>query len=625
MGSNDENLGKPTGKWASEFYDFVRIFRRVSSSVYGLLLVEIAWVVFLILVQRLSPGSARPTVTVPFANAAVSVSDLLIPGGFILLALWTVWSRLALYGVLPLRFLIARFLTAVSLLVFLVAFVLLVVTWPLRAPIESFLTKRWEKSVTDADRAELKSRIRVLEARLNLLALLPDRRALDRKLGADCATSFLKKRSKRSEEESKALEDRKRELALSELLESKHGILRWLDPGALFRGWLAAIRGFTTRAYIGIAAIQTETYEEDLNAARAPTQAFASAVSRLRWRFLALPALANVKFVHLPPHGQPKNGEQAERLRRVLGLDVLIWGSYVPGSAETLWLNLAQRPRETVALAIRQKKDSSLFPRRPEQELSTTAVVADQDDVSQAYVAIVLAVLAVLRARGRRRFTPWRPTDLLHDSDDLANQLMESLVFDIFPLIPGPPAGPPLPFAWRAVVEVAGNWVGSSLQPADTKGEEFVETNLDELNRVIDKCIELQPTAADFYRLGALRCLQGNPEGAIKSFGMGKALEGIRAYESGIRAIVDAQLELDAVIHHFGGDQFEIARTAALIARSVNLAGHWALESLTEQYVESLLNALWRSRKDPAERAGVEVIQRLLGVEVPAGNGSAGN
>src|SRR5437879_6489435 len=83
---------EPSGKWAAEFYDFLRIFRRINNSIYGLLLVEVAWVFFLILLGRLS-SSKPPVITVPWTNAAVPVSDVFLPGAAALLLLWMWWSR----------------------------------------------------------------------------------------------------------------------------------------------------------------------------------------------------------------------------------------------------------------------------------------------------------------------------------------------------------------------------------------------------------------------------------------------------------------------------------------------------------------------------------------------------
>ena len=73
---------KSQGKWASEIYDTVRIFRRINSTIYGLLSVEIGWILLLVLVTKLSSPGKNPAPAIVTIPCFPLLQSMLLTCGF---------------------------------------------------------------------------------------------------------------------------------------------------------------------------------------------------------------------------------------------------------------------------------------------------------------------------------------------------------------------------------------------------------------------------------------------------------------------------------------------------------------------------------------------------------------
>jgi hypothetical protein len=100
-----------SGKWAAEVYDFIRLFQRDGKRFLGLLFLELGWLLFIILLAKLSSSEHPPYVfefAVPALKGAAGklltfrATTLYSAGALIVFLFWIAYSRLYLFVLSPL-------------------------------------------------------------------------------------------------------------------------------------------------------------------------------------------------------------------------------------------------------------------------------------------------------------------------------------------------------------------------------------------------------------------------------------------------------------------------------------------------------------------------------------------
>lgn len=618
-------------KWASEIYDTLLIFRRISNQVYGLLLVELGWVLLLVLVAKLSPSGGnnpQPAIVAVPLSGPLKVTDLVIPGAIVLACFWIIWSRIITYVWLLVR---CAFRRATVLLVDLVGFcfgLLNVFLLPITYPLELIRARRWiERLGKDAEEKLRKELADKAKDRLQRLIERQDMGTAAGIYGFRIAWLAFKGH----EHDCHQLDKLHSVIGNREL--RRHAVnatktSRWI----VFTNFIVPLRRINTwlasRAYIAFAPLQSFNYEEDLNSSKAPAQVFAAASDRIQWQLQNVKLMRHISFNFLPQHWVPKNSSEAGLLRWFFGLNTLLWGSYLPEPPTRICLNIKQHPRrgekEDKERMLRPMEDP--FPLVFRTQYST--MVVDQQEALDAYIVLVVAILQTLQTRQSPskkvliRVLSGQLWDELQYSYSEVRQLIEHLVFDAFPLLSEShsTAHDAYPSPRRILVEIVGQWIGHTLKRAESDSDAYamVKDYPATLRQMLKRCIELDPRISEnYYRLAALNGLMGRPDEAVRSADQAKRYEVIRDADASyfISAMADLTLRLSGS----SSQEISLAMFAAYAARAINIGTGRTKESLREnleasdQYkLHRLLAEIPDSKPDEISESLWKVIEHLL-------------
>lgn len=125
---------KSEAKYAAEAFELFRLFDRIGRSFYGLLLLEIGWLLILILAAKLTGEKAGPPMlAVPMPTVIgppylrfedVRITAVSVVGGILIFAGWVFYSRLHHYLVVPFALLLRLGLKWLSIAAFFLIFIL---------------------------------------------------------------------------------------------------------------------------------------------------------------------------------------------------------------------------------------------------------------------------------------------------------------------------------------------------------------------------------------------------------------------------------------------------------------------------------------------------------------------
>ncbi len=223
----------------------------------------------------------------------VALTDLFVPGALVIFVVWLAISRLHIFLTRPLLR-VLRWLSAI--LLFIAFLVTMLISLPISAmlkPLERRKIDRWEQQ--------------------------QDKRTLEtwqRELGEDGFLEFAR------------LRIRFRADYVDKLL-------------IAFFPWL--ISQIVPAVIIGIAPVESFSFEEEQRSARIPSQLFAEAAGRLHARLERLAPGIQLRVHMLPTVVRVRFPLAAQRIRRWLGYDVVLWGSFTDQEARRLLINLATR------------------------------------------------------------------------------------------------------------------------------------------------------------------------------------------------------------------------------------------------------------------------------------------
>jgi hypothetical protein len=355
---------------------------------------------------------------------------------------------------------------------------------------------------------------------------------------------------------------------------------------------------------IAFAPLRSFSYEEDMSAAKAPAQIFSATTNHLTWCLRDLNLLDHVRFFCLPEHVAPNNRTEAAFLRWTLGLDVLLWGSYLPGSTTTMWLNI----QESIPRGGRKEKREE--PGRQCEELFPimfrtrhSMMTVSQSEPLHAYVLLFVSLLQALQARQDRdgRFksalfssSPW---DELRSSTTECAELAEILVSDVFPLATTRSCahddGSLSPC--RVLAEVVGGWIGHKLYEGQSDGPsgDYLEINKRRLCNVMKRCIQLEASIPEnYYRYGALLSMLRERREAVSTFLQAKTWEDARPAGNPYLLEAIADMALEAIPGAFA--EVPLALYAAHAARAINVGGDRTKKALRKTLEESTIYQIQR-------------------------------
>jgi hypothetical protein len=597
-----EEKAKIEAKWAAETYEFLRLFARTKDTVYGLLLVEILWIVTIILAGKAAPDVV-PAASGTFSGVSkINVYAMLLPGLAVLFLLWAIWSRWLLYPWFALRSLARVTLKPVLFLFFLPLSAVILL---LDLPYAWFVWRRWIKEMPVAKRLSYARKYKTTKPRR--LFSFPVRKL------------YLEFDGYRTE----------------------HDYFR-LAPW-LVEQLVSITVSLVSHARVALAPFPTNTYAEDLNAAKIPPQLFFAAIGRMRLQLKQMKHLQYVRFVLLPVHWTPKDYVTARWFRLAFGFDVVLWGSYVGEDAKTILINI--ECREITSWDAGQQSRTNLpqvFPYSFEPRWRS--VLVDQSDPWNLYILSVLTFIETVRVKvgPEKKHSDKGPQWIKSLIDDLTElwqslnvhrhlqYLLEdassNLVFDAFQALPEADSGisgrsvAPWSGPRQLLVSLAGDWVGAQFRETGLSSVSQIEPFTNRLLPVVRKCIQYAPDQPEnYYRLGALELLRRHTEEAIVAFQLAAW------YEVTLEVADTISFYLEAAANQAlrdwerasGISNVGFARYVALVARSVNIGGEKAKDRIrsTSQDKDQHLS-FYRCRNDsdlgPVQRAIVNGYERLL-------------
>jgi hypothetical protein len=584
---SDEKTG---GKWASEIYDFFRIFRRINSTLYGLLLVEIGWVLLLVFITKLTPTGGNTPMT-PIVSLRwpflweYRVVDLFLPGAALWALAWVLWSGLITY----LWFFIRRISAHTSFWFFvLIGFIATVINvfllW-IVVPIEFIKAQNFIRKFDPN-----KKTIILEEQTTRLRKILSERESKEEnwlnavvKIGWQNANLFFKEH--KSEKDEKKLLKRIKRIVLYNYAVEEINFNRWFIHTRTWNVLRKRLNNIHTQTYIGFAPIESYSYEEDIMAAKAPAQAYSSAIDHMRMKLAQIELMKFLHFDILPNHFKPSSISEASFMRKILGFDLLLWGSYIEGQPNKIWLNIAHNVKKpdvknkTEDSDDASQDDYSVFPLV--FNFNYSKMVVDQSIFLDTYAALIIAVIQ-LKARiiGSENKGFWaRLIDLLRYRFWDMDLVINHLVFDVFPKLNlqkrSSVSEDDFPSIPKIIVEIIGRWIGNSTSTVilhgDRKRLRFIKNQKVVLLDYMKLCISAFPEIAqNYYRAGFLACLLGKSKEAVEFFENAKKHERIGFKDTSLFYEITIA---GIFLRNFNrwSDEFYLAAYAALIARAINL------------------------------------------------------
>lgn len=620
---SDENQN---GKWAGEVYDFIRIFKQNGNSVLGLFLLELGWILFLILVTKLSPsGDNQPPAKIIFPGGfEVTILETLIPGMIFITFIWLIWTKRYYPFAFPVwSFFKYLFLFVIGMTLLSISFAINIILffpalWVERIKIRKFILKQnpeaWDARVDNN-----------FEATVTLITFYKEngknekiKRILGNKLTKLILNSNELDQPSKDQLTKRIIKYVEETLALSEIKFS-----RWFLLKPIFFFLQDQYSLISSQARIGIAQLQSFNYEEDQHSARLNAQIFSSAVDLIRWKLGEIDAGKYIKFFFLPEHILPRNTLDAEKYCAQLQLDVLIWGSYLPGSKNSIWLN-ASNISNTKHSSKRYMKE--IFPEN--FSVPPLTAVIDQSQISDPFLVLVLSVIVTMSARIQNAknsgYERLDRIDRLQDSDKI-DEIILDLMVDIFMerTCTNVSQIDLLPNIDLYLTDLVGNWVGCKIgdKDIDEKNYKYSFLHRNIFYRVLKECITRNPNCPEnYYRAGVMACLLDCETNAIEFFEKAAEYDCPKPSEEVARVIYSNLAGSELVYEISKYDEkanFVLAKYAAHLARAINILGNYQLKDIQEEIQKGKFFINFENLEPDEELASMRVIKHLISDKYP--------
>ncbi|MFH0344485.1 MAG: hypothetical protein ACHBNF_20715 [Chromatiales bacterium] len=547
MAERNNDKGATEAKWSAEAYNFLRLFRRIGTQLDGLLLLQIGWVLLLWLVGKLSPSDGPYTIGLPWVTLRgtgehslkfidVAVKDLYILGALALFAIWLVTSRLHLLVTRPILVLLRTVCGTVVLIAGVVLLVASLPVWLALLPVEKYLATR--------------------------------QRTEEKEKNANGQTLRLDRNADRNGQPNQGFK------------------ASWLqDKIGETTGFLLAT--VVPRGSIGLAPIHTFSFDEEFLAARVPLQLFTEAEARLRGGLRHMPSAIYPHVIVLPLGLRIAGPQQARALRRWLGLDALLWGTYTSTKPARLWINIAAE----LPASENRDKEKHAYVLGTSAEDTYQALIVDQDSPVHASIALALALryAAVARDARRLRYYP-KALDRFGLNRYAIRDAIESFVVDLLHGFTGPTAwDTPEPSAGKLAVILAVDWVKRQLEDYQYASPRRDRASLTELKRVIERCVVVAPGNPEgHYLLALFALLDSNLSAATASIDRGWHLDTARRLPDVLFMCARVYLFMNDADRGYEGDErrLNFATAAVYAALALRLDSHNAKDVLRRYLVE---------------------------------------
>ncbi|MBP6472372.1 MAG: hypothetical protein KBE23_06630 [Chloroflexi bacterium] len=582
---------KPTGKWAGEAFDFLRLFYRVGDQVTGLILIEISWAIFLVLLARLGPENTVRIIGIPWIESGqlairdVRLTSVFIFGAILIAFIWFLSSGLYLYITVPLQR-IARNLALVLLQLLFVLFgAAYLPFYFILQPIHNYLISKKFKELPPEKQKDIQDQI----AESGLEFKVAIRKALSKDIKLDPLWPIDK-----------------------------------LD-GPFDR----AVTALMSRGYIGLASLNSYTFNEERLAIKAPMQIFASAIEQLRFNLHVARSTGRVRFQILPPIIKIHTNNRARFVRKWLGYDAIVWGSYLNTDSSLIWLNL-EHALDHGDFAVTKNRDlAQLVQNDPFHSFArvqiSPSLVIDQEDPLDAYIALLLAFVSGLQARKKRRFFLGQSlrdeiyTDGNNDEFLIITHLVQQTLFDL---------KPPLPqktlyvTAKDALLDLAGRWLSRHLGGSGylyAIGRDRTRPSHHALREVAARCAMLAPeNPYNYYRLAACEYLVGDAESAEKAVQLGLEKDSDLKWLDSIRLYVVTKMTMLQHLHGSSDkDELIAAKLFVYLNRAIACGGQTTKEHLREDFTKTLIYALHNSLGQAITQSE-QLIYKTLDLPLPS-------
>jgi hypothetical protein len=151
---------------------------------------------------------------------------------------------------------------------------------------------------------------------------------------------------------------------------------------------------------IGLAPFHSYSFDEEQKSAKAPLQIFAASIRRLRLGLSDRMIVNHVRFITIPEIVRIESEEDARRWRIRLGLDTLMWGSYLSTNPPRIWLNFENKPQvENTTNDEFDRTESLDWDPVRTKEVDFAMMEVDQDDQIECYLVVLTCLLRTLQHR----------------------------------------------------------------------------------------------------------------------------------------------------------------------------------------------------------------------------------
>lgn len=602
-----------TAKYASEAFEFLRLFNRIGKSTTGLALLEVCWILVLLLLKKViadSNGAASLPLPVPafssnwplitWAMTNLTVERLYLMGAGLIIIAWIIHSRAYQLAAWPFRKLIKLPLSIALITIFFLVGIGLLPLLPLL----------WIGQHAQQRKALKAHRLQFTGAYM--------RENKDSTLeGANVAYDEWRAKHEKTHGRD----------ALRNALAHRLSIRVATIHEALGRMLSRILAFIFSPCRIGLAFPPPLSFEEEKQASKLASQGFAVATARLRLHLRHLRGIQHLHFLALPSHLRIETPRQAQWVRRLMDLDVLLWGTYASVDTGTLWVNI-ERPlvQESATEQDFENRHSfieELFPYSLTVNIS--AITFRQDSVEGFYFSLVAAVMQALAIRSKTRTSYFRNWDQLAHSYRSTDFVLQHLAREYITSQPASGGNDDIGSTSPSTLlaEVVGAWVGyqfnEHLAISKLKSDWESSHYAGQLYRICLDCACRTPDdPRHHYRLGALSCLMQKPEMAKQHFKKAGELVTRDALTFGISALTKAQITLAE------------ARNAYGVRQSVHLAAFSAFGAAVAHSNDAFsISQLRRELKDPvlpiqlggSDEAPLEV--EMILTMLPAGEGPA--
>lgn len=310
--------------------------------------------------------------------------------------------------------------------------------------------------------------------------------------------------------------------------------------------------------------------EEEIKLAKTPTQIFSGIIGHIKSKLQRLRSVQSISYRFLPSLSRTNTPETLHFAKRLLGIDIVIWGSYVKLNPPEIWINLEFPKYLSPSLFLQKGITNNPF--ILSDELNISSFVIRQDDVIDAYSVILISLLAGQKLQRGAYFKLLSILGVKVDIDDEEDSLIYHLITNILLKLDKPvETNDVYPTAKYILVMLASEWFAKRMSSKYL----FQKNNLDSYREVMQKCIELNPgESKHYYRLAVVDCVCGNEKKAREGLEKGLKLDrGIKWAAWDFHA-VEKLIELKVA------DFSEDSAGIQIAQRVVNLARLLTMDSL---------------------------------------------